>query len=242
MTNLSDPPNESGQSISSWVLPEVGQGKRRPQAQVQDVSVEQLKMPTAEEIEAIRQAAREEGLTEGHEEGYALGRREGLEGARKEIDERLHSLDQIIAALDKPLADLDEEVEPSLVSLAIAVARQLVRREIKTDPSQVVGVVREALSALPLNSRNVRIHLHPDDAVLVADAYSQRGSESEWQIEKDPSLARGGCRVLSDISLVDATVESRLTSIIAPLLNEERLVEAETPPTELDKSTEQPDG
>lgn len=208
-------------SVTSWRLPDVGTPKHPPQ----DVAPAAIQMPTAQEIEAIRQTAREEGHEEGHreghEEGYALGRREGLSAAKTVTDDRLRRLDQILSALQAPLREMDEEVEESLVQLAIAISRQLLRREVRTDPALVLGVVREALAALPANSRNVRLHLHPEDAQLVEEAYGQ-GREVDWRIEKDPSLSRGGCRVFTDTSRIDATIETRLTSLIAPLLNRER--------------------
>ncbi|MBF0254990.1 MAG: flagellar assembly protein FliH, partial [Gammaproteobacteria bacterium] len=162
---------------------------------------------------------------EGHEAGYEQGQREGREAMRKEMERRTARLDELAAALEAPLDDLDEAIEESLVSLALAVARQLVRREIRTDPAQIVGVVREAVGLLPANSRNIRIHLHPEDAQLVEDAYSQTGAEHDWRIERDPSLSQGGCLVTTETSRIDASLERRFASTIAPLLNEQRHAE-----------------
>ncbi|MEO5343030.1 MAG: flagellar assembly protein FliH [Gammaproteobacteria bacterium SHHR-1] len=233
---MSDPGKGSSKGFQAWLPPDVGDSKR-PRPLAVNLKQEKLKMPTAEDIEAIRQSAQEEGYaegfakgqaegqTEGHEEGYQKGQREGLEEARQDMQRRLTRLDELAADLEAPLDQLDEEVEESLISLALAVARQLIRREIRTDPAQIVGVVREALGALPANSRKVRIHLHPDDARLVEEAYQQMGSEHEWRIEQDPSLSPGGCLVTSQTSRIDASLERRFASVIAPLLNEERHAE-----------------
>ncbi len=201
-----------GKGYAPWQLPNMGDPEEP----------EQPAIPTAEELEAIRKAAYEEGMELGKKEGFDFGHREGLELARTEVDERLQRLDEIFSALDEPLKELDEQVESSLVHLVIAIVRQMVRREIKTDPSQIIGVVREVLSVLPANSRHVRVMLHPDDAVLVREVYDLSSSELGWRIEEDPTFSRGGCRVVSDVSQVDATVESRLAALIAPLLGDER--------------------
>lgn len=236
----SDPPFPPKEAFRPWTLPEVGSGKSRSQAL--DASKEKIRMPTANEIEALRQAAMEEGRSEGHEAGYEQGRREALESTRSEVEKRLQRLDEILSTLDQPLAELDEEVEQALVSLAIAIARQLVRRELRTDPTQIVGVIREAIAVLPSRSRNIKIYLHPEDVSLVEEAYGHLGGEPEWRLESDTSLSRGGCRVVTDVSRIDASLERRLASIIAPLLNEERSDEAETSVTDATTSQDNSSG
>ena len=41
----------------------------------------------------------------------------------------------------------DRQVHEQIAELAIAIARQLIRRELKTDPTQIIGVVRETVGA-----------------------------------------------------------------------------------------------
>jgi flagellar assembly protein FliH len=175
-------------------------------------------LPTLEEIEAIQRQAYEEGRARGEREGFEFGHREALEAARKEINAKLARLDGLLAVLDQPLKELDDQVEQELLTLVVSMVRQLVRREVRTDPHQIIGVMREALAILPLNSRNVRVMLHPDEAEIVRELYSVGESEHSWNIVEDPVVQPGGCRVVSDSSQVDATLESRLNNLIAPLL------------------------
>jgi flagellar assembly protein FliH len=177
---------------------------------------------TASELEALAAKAQKEGLEQGRKEGFEYGHREGLEAGRREMLARLETLDQLIAALSEPFQDLDQQVEQEIVSLVIAMVRQLVRREIKTDPGQIVGVVREALGILPVNARRIRVLLHPDDAQIVREAYTLGETDQKWQIIEDPVIQRGGCRVFTENSQIDATLESRLNALIAPLLGSER--------------------
>ena len=61
-----------------------------------------------------------------------------------------------------------------------------------------------------------------EDAELVREAYALSDTEQNWKVVEDPVIQRGGCRVLSENSQVDATLDSRLNSLIAPLLASER--------------------
>lgn len=174
-----------------------------------------LKPMTAEKLEAIHKEA--------HKEGFEQGYREGIEAAQKEIAAQMQRFNQILRALSEPLAAADEQVEQELIALAMAVARQIIRRELQTEPEQVVGVVREAMAELPSSARNIRIFLHPDDAALVRDALNTEEDETApWKIVEDMVLTRGGCRIESDTSRVDASLEKRLNAILAELMGGSR--------------------
>ena len=127
-----------------------------------------------------------------------------------------------MAALAKPLSQVDEEIEQSLVALSVAMARQLVRRELKTSEGEIVNAVRESLGVLPVASRNVALFLHPEDVAIVSAALGVPGSESGWQIFDDPSMTRGGCREETETSRIDATVERRLANVVAQVLGGDR--------------------
>lgn len=228
-------------TVTPWRLPSVDEEWERPRPPGQGTSevvseeeLESLPRLTAEEIEAMQKQAYEEAAAQGQQEGYAQGReqgyREGFEQGRQEgyaqgesaVKEQIALLEQIVGTLDKPLEDLDEQVEEELTALAIALARQLVRRELKTDPGQIIAVVREALSVLPANSRKVNLYLHPEDAELVRSALSIDEHGQRWKLVDDPLLTRGGCRVISENSAIDATVETRMAAAIARALGGER--------------------
>ena len=101
--------------------------------------------------------------------------------------------------------------------------KQLFRREIRIDPTHVIGVVREAIQLLPIASRNVQVNLHPDDAALVRESLSPAEGEPAWTIVEDPLISHGGCRVTTENSQVDATAEARLQAVINNILGDERV-------------------
>jgi flagellar assembly protein FliH len=130
-----------------------------------------------------------------------------------------------MATLSMPLLDLDKQVVDELVEVSMAVVRQMVRRELKISPGEVVAVVKEALSVLPVTAGDVQLVLHPEDAALVRTALLGSDTESPWQIIEDPVLSRGGCRVLTNTSRIDATVENRINAAIAAVMGGERQVD-----------------
>ncbi len=183
----------------AWPVPEVRSGAdvgRRPM--------------TARELEELHSQARAEGFEQGLKEGREAGSREFVQ--------RLELLGNAMRQLSTPFEQLDESVEQQLVQLAMLVARQLVRRELKADPTQVVAVVREALAALPVAARDVRLALNPEDAEMIREVLSLQEGDHAIRVVEDPVQSRGGCRVLTETSQIDATVESRLNAVIANTL------------------------
>jgi flagellar assembly protein FliH len=163
------------------------------------------------------------------QQAEARGYQAGLERGQGEIharlaalEERSRRLDAVLEALARPLEQLDAEVEGELVQLALAVGKQLARRELRLDPSQIIAIVRESLRQLPLAAREVRVHLHPEDAATLREHLPAGGGERVWTLVEDPTLARGGCLVQSESSRVDARFESRVTAIAANALGDER--------------------
>jgi flagellar assembly protein FliH len=159
---------------------------------------------------------------EAREEGFATGQREGLAAARTQTEARVAQLQSILATLNEPLSELDDRIEQELVTLAMSAAKLIVRRELKTDPGIVLAAVREAMTALPAAARNVRLHLHPEDAALVREFSKTSSDEQRWKLIEDPTVGRGGCKIITDTSRIDASIEARLMGVMATLLAADR--------------------
>jgi flagellar assembly protein FliH len=164
----------------------------------------------------------EELQREAWDEAFKSGHAEGLEAGRKAVSERVQRLDELLGALAEPFDRLDETVEKQLVELAMAVVRQLFRREIRQNPTHVIGVVREAIQLLPVASRSVQVHLHPDDAALIRENLAPTDGEPAWVVVEDPLMTRGGCRVSAENSNIDASAETRLNALIQSIAGDER--------------------
>ena len=224
----------------TWEPPAVGEGTD-VEHKTDHEHIEKHKLPTADEIAEIQRKAYDEsfekakkegfalgeqaGRTQGYEDGKSQGYEEGLAQGQEEINKKIKLFESVLHTLSEPLKELDLLIEQELSALAMAVARHLVRRELKFDPGQVIAAVRQAVSVLPISARDVRVYLHPDDAVLVRDALSIGDSNNEerrWRVVEDASLTRGGCNIESDNSRIDATIETRLAAIIAKALGGER--------------------
>ena len=162
------------------------------------------------------EAAHDEAFEQGHAAGFAQGLEEGRAAVDEQMAPAARSLEEALACLSRPFEALDAEIEQNLVALACATARALLNDALRHEPERVLAVVREALGALPRSERNVVLELHPDDAAIVRKVLNP--DEAGWAIREDASVTRGGCRLESNASRIDASVEARLDQVISHVL------------------------
>lgn len=191
--------------------------------------------PTLGELDDIEKIAWEEGYAKGHAAGIAAAEKD-IQRRVDELDQRGRQFDAVLKALAEPLQQLDEEVETQLVSLAHTIAKQVVRRELRIDPAQVIAVIRETVGLLPLAQRNVRVHLHPLDAGIVRERLAEPQAERAWTLVEDPVMSRGGCRVSTDTAQIDARLEVRLANVINHLMGEARLADSRSDQNDSDST------
>lgn len=159
-----------------------------------------IKLPTAQDIEAMFEQARAEGMEAGRAEGLAAARAEAA---------RLASL---VSTMDAALDSVDDAVAEEIIALAIAVARRMVGQSLIDAPANIVDTVKEALQQMPQNE--VRLHLHPEDAALVREHLATPLEQGHHRIVEDPAIQRGGCRAEATGSEIDATLETRWRRIL----------------------------
>lgn len=169
------------------------------------------RLNTAGHLDDIEKAAYEEGFARGRADGYQAG----LQDARAAAAQMNLLLDH----LGRPLKDLSVEVEHALVKLAVNTARKLVNEDIQIHPEHVAGAIHQAVAALAATPRELNIHVHPDDAVLLKDLLSLPG-DTHWKLIPDAGLARGDCRIITESGQIDARLDTRESNIASALLGE----------------------
>ena len=112
------------------------------------------------------------------------------------------------------------QAEAQMVDLAALIARRVIGRELATDPTLLLGLVKEAVLALSERDRIVvRIGRSESGDGSWEAAFARRLAESlpAAEVLFDPDLGEGGCVLESDVGQVDASVSVRLEAILASL-------------------------
>ncbi|WP_460356778.1 MULTISPECIES: flagellar assembly protein FliH [unclassified Pseudomonas] len=207
--------------FESWALPSFDPPKPEPEPEppeMEEVPLEEVQPLTLEELESIRQEAYNEGFGIGEKEGFHSATLKVRQEAEVALAAKLASLEQLMTHLFEPIAEQDTQIEKSLVDLVQHITRQVIKRELAIDSSQIDHVMRDALKLLPLGVENVRLYVNPQDFEQ-AKALRERHEES-WRIVEDDSLLPGGCRVETEHSRIDASIETRVTQVMAKLFDQ----------------------
>ncbi len=157
---------------------------------------------TVAEVENIRQQA--------HDEGRAAGYADGIEQAHREVAQ----IHELLQNLQDGLNQLDGQVAQSLLDLSLEVANKMVCETLQVKPEVILKIVNDAISSLPHFNQNAHLILHPEDAELIRKHMGEQLSHAGWKIFTDPQIMRGGCRVETAHSHVDATTDARWKRII----------------------------
>jgi flagellar assembly protein FliH len=175
----------------------------------------------AAELDALRDQAHAEGIAAGHVAGQALGYQAGYEQglaqghahARAEAD----ALKALAAKFSDALRDADSTIAETLVTLALDVAREVVRQDVALDPTVLLAAAREVLSSEPALTGEPQLIVNPADVPLV-DAYLRDELERlGWSVRADAAIERGGCRASAASGEVDATLPTRWERVVAAL-------------------------
>ncbi len=174
--------------------------------------------PSPEVLAAQREQERQDAYERGFNDGVEAGNRRAM----KELGPNLRASVKVVEEMEEFRDALLDQIQENLAALALAVARQLVEREIKAEPEVVANLVRNALSHFPLDQK-IRIRLHPADLSAISlEGPQQRptvtaGRDVRWI--PDEAIARGGCVVEGPEQIVDGRIEAALERIYRTVSN-----------------------
>lgn len=149
----------------------------------------------------------------GYDSGYAEGRAAGLAQAQR--------MAALAAEFEQALKRIEDELNSDVLHLALTIAKQMLRETLRIHPEKVVPVVREALATLPHVNAHLHLSVHPQDASLLRSFLEGELGHGGWRLIEDAQVQRGGCRIETSNSELDATLEARWKRIVSALGQED---------------------
>lgn len=196
---------------------------------------------TAQDIEDIRQAAFDEGFSQGkadgfakgfeegkvsgHEEGLSTGHEEGvaqgLAEGKETSDQQVAAMQALIEQLHQPLLNVEKNVEAQLLQLVVQLTHAVTKHEAKTNPDILLSAIAEGIKALPGQESQTQILLNPQDIKLVEQQFgASHIKEQGWRLLAAPQLSPGSCQIENSTSNIDLSVKSRLNEVLESFLQE----------------------
>jgi len=150
-----------------------------------------------------------------YESGFADGREQGVAEGYEKMLPALETLSGLTEALEQTHADFRLDLERGLHALAMAVARQLIQREVKADPTIVSDLIERALDLVP-HDLMLEVRLNPTDLEVLHGKLDQleiAGRPLNVQWIEDASLERGSFLLETPLRVVDGRTDEALRTL-----------------------------
>jgi flagellar assembly protein FliH len=198
--------NNDAQSVA-FNFEDMGARSERYLAKVRAEAL-QIVMKAQQEAEVIRRRAEQDGRQ------AAMQAVEGM--VKQELATVIPALRQAVQQIQEAKHSWLRHWEASAVRVSGAIAEKLVRREIGRHPEITLTLVREALE-LAAGSSQLRIQLNPNDLKALRDqlrvVIDEVAPLAGTELNADPEIAPGGCRVETRFGVIDQQFESQLKRI-----------------------------
>jgi flagellar biosynthesis/type III secretory pathway protein FliH len=181
-----------------------------------------LEMVRQEAGKIIQQAKQEAvGIKEQAEQAGRKAARDAVEAI---LDEKVsRQMQSLIPALNHAVSQIEDSKEEwlrhwetTVVKLATAIAKRIIRREIKAEPKLTLEWIREALR-LAAGSAEITVRLCPEDHQTLrteADALASLFLPlANANIIADPDITQGGCRLETEFGVIDQQIETQLARV-----------------------------
>lgn len=215
-------PGEELQGAKAWSLDNLGSAAPSPFAPMRPGAAPapapaaapvEPPPPPPPSLDEQLHAARQSGYQDGYRDGMAA-----LDAFKKSFAKQTSAqIGALVENFDAEMRALEDDMAAAVSRIAVELARQVVRSELEQRPELIARVAHDAVEALQLSARHVRVRVHPDDFPLVQEGAGEEMQAREAQLIPDADVPRGGVKVDADIASVDATIATRWLQAVSAI-------------------------
>jgi flagellar assembly protein FliH len=203
-------PKEQQTAYQRWEMNSFGDNRASTKTAASSAANNKL---TIEQTAQLREEARAKGYAEGLAEGRAAGLAQGRAAAAGEIT----LLQTLAESFTQEVVRADEIISQDVMSLALDIAKAMLKTSLSVHPELVLPIVSEAIHYLPSLQQPAILFLNPSDIAIVKDHMSDELNKAGWRVAEDMHLQRGGCRIETATNQIDASTQTRWQRIAEAL-------------------------
>lgn len=206
-----------------WEMASFGETRphHMPEPKLDPVPARLVPTVSEQELEEIREKARQEAYAVGYQEAYERGLREGQEAgqmmAAENMQPDIQSMHMLLDKLSAELKEVGKTTGKELLDLAISLASAILKTRVELDQNIILPIVEDAIAQLPSAQVNASISLNPADANIVKKNLGDTLIANGWRIVPDQQLSRGDCKIETSQNLIDSSIDTRWERLTAIL-------------------------
>lgn len=164
----------------------------------------------------LNEQAYKRGFAEGKIKGMIEAENTWHEMVEKKLEPLLNGLQEALLQLENIHKDTYRQIEKELVELSLAIAKQVICREVAVDREIVLHVARKALAKVEDPGR-IKIKISSSDLQFVNENQSQLtnlvDNMENVTLEAAECVQSGGCIIETDMGEIDARIEKQLQAV-----------------------------
>ncbi len=162
-----------------------------------------------QDIAAIERAAYEKGFSAGEQAGYTVGEEKALM--------LLERLEDILTEMTELKKKVLTEAQPQVFALSVAMAKKILRDEIRQNPEVVINLIKAAMEKIE-KTGTITIKINPALKELIANHKPELlAIHPEIRFDTDPSIPPASPLVVGPEEEVITDLESQLTNLVEDL-------------------------
>jgi flagellar assembly protein FliH len=210
-------PREELGSFSAWnpdsLNGEPGAGAAGPGVSAPGATAHATAADEAAAVQAQVATVRQSAYQDGYRDGLVA-----LESFKQSFATQMAAqLGQLLRSFGTQIDALEQQMAQAVAHSAVLLARRVVRTELQTRPEHVAEAAQQAVNAVLLSARHIRVMVHADDLPLVAAGAAEALQARGARLLAHAEVERGGCLVESDLGQIDASIATRWQQAAAVL-------------------------
>lgn len=188
-----------------------------------DTNTSDYGMPTFEEHEPVvgdtigAEGSPEDIEKEAYRRGYEAGETAGFEVGKKKAEVLIKGLEEALIELRQFREEIIDQISPRVFDLSVAIARKILREELKEHPEHLVHLIKEALKKIQ-RIGTVTVRVHPMLYDLIETSSEEiKSVHPDIKIESDPSVAPTGPIVTGPVEEVLIDYDSQINNLLEDL-------------------------
>lgn len=159
-----------------------------------------------------------------YRKGYEQGQKDGFEFGQRSMSIVKEHLERLLPEMQGLTEAILIKYRDWLIDTCLSISRKIVHREVTTDGGHLSQLL-DSLLREAIDGHTLTVYVHPDDLDLLENQIDLKliaeRSGRNFFLKSDARLQRGGCRLESDMQLLDASIEKQFTFIEQALRNDE---------------------
>ncbi len=149
-------------------------------------------------------------------QGFTEGEKAGADSEKQNLKSALDTLSQVVQQLDGIRNEIYRYSEKEVVSLAMSIAKTIVRHEVTIDKNVILNVLKQALKKT-VDYDKIKIRVNPSDLQFLKTQNHQFShlidNMGSTVFEEDEAILIGGCLIETNSGDIDARIDKQFEAV-----------------------------